>query len=83
MAQYAEKLQSIAPGYIHSPVLDATVSKAGGISPSASALLGPAAEETAVAAPAPSSEVLTASDPNGAISLPEAIEKQLGLKLEL
>jgi uncharacterized protein (TIGR03435 family) len=93
MAQFAEKLQSIAPGYIHSPVLDATGLEGGWdftLSFSPVGLTGGGGGgdrgrggDAPATAPPPSSEVLTASDPNGAISLPEAIEKQLGLKLEL
>ena len=35
------------------------------------------------AGPAPGGAALAASEPNGAISLPEALDRQLGLKLEL
>jgi len=34
-------------------------------------------------APNPGGESATAADPSGALSLPEAVSKQLGLKLEL
>ena len=88
MAQFAEQLQNIAPGYIHSPVLDATglegaydftaefqpdghvpgrrTGERGG-----AWRCGSARRRTG-----------TASDPNGALTLFEAIDKQLGLKLE-
>jgi uncharacterized protein (TIGR03435 family) len=85
MAQFAELLQKIAPGYIHSPVLDATGLEGAWdftLSFSASNLLqsspgrgGDAGQQAGGAAP-------TASDPNGALSLFDAINKQLGLKLE-
>jgi uncharacterized protein (TIGR03435 family) len=77
MARFADMLQSLAPGYIHAPVLDATnlpgawdftfsFSTVGQLRGGSS---GPAPTE--------------ASDPNGAISLPDAISRQLGLKLEM
>ena len=84
MAQFAEQLQGLAPGYIHAPVLDGTgidgawdftlnfsavgLLQSGGIRP------GDAGQSTG-GAPA-------TSDPNGALSLFDAINKQLGLKLE-
>ncbi len=89
MAEFAERLQSLAGGYVHSPVLDATgldgaydftlnFSPAGlGV-----ALAGRGGRGGGDAGPA-SNEPAGASDPTGAISLPEAVEKQLGLKLEL
>ena len=81
LADFAARLQDIAPGYIHAPVLDAT-----GIDGSWDFTLsfstagqlqnGPNREGSLSSAGA-------AADPHGAISLPEAIDKQLGLKLEL
>jgi uncharacterized protein (TIGR03435 family) len=88
MAQFAEQLQRIAPSYIHSQVLDAT-----GLdgpydftltfSP-ASMVRGMAGSETRRAAGTVESSdgAHEASDPTGAMSLFEALEKQLGLKLE-
>ena len=89
MAQFAEKLKTIAPGYIHSPVLDATgleggydftlsfsavgLTQAGGGAGRGGAQPGP---------PAPADAPAAASDPNGAVTLFEAIDKQLGLKLQ-
>jgi uncharacterized protein (TIGR03435 family) len=84
MAQLAEQLQQRAGGYIHSPIQDDTgldgaydltlnfavagmVNLPGG---------GDRAGYGGAAVPG-------ASDPNGAITLPDAMSKQLGLKLEL
>lgn len=85
MAQFAEKLQYVAGGYIHSPVLDATGLHGGydftlSFSPAGAA--GIAGGRGGIQAPDATPGVSEASDPNGAISLFEAIEKQLGLKLE-
>jgi uncharacterized protein (TIGR03435 family) len=88
MAQFAEKLKSIAPGYIHTPVLDATGLEGGydftlSFSP-AGALQAPGGGGrggSSPEGPPASGEASSASDPNGAITLFEAIEKQLGLKL--
>lgn len=91
MAQFAEKLKSIAPGYIHSPVLDATGLEGGydftlSFSPAGlTRNLGGGGGRGGAQPAAPSDAGDTApsaSDPNGAITLFEAIEQQLGLKLE-
>jgi uncharacterized protein (TIGR03435 family) len=84
MAQFAEKLQDIAPGYIHSPVLDTTGLTGSydftlSFSP-AGAFQGGGGRDGAGAAPRPSGDDV--ADPSGAVTLPEAIDKQLGLKLE-
>ncbi len=80
MARFAELLPQLANGYVRTPVLESTGLEGAydfTISFSAVGLLqsgggrggdGPAAG---------------ASDPNGALSLPDAINKQFGLKLEL
>ncbi len=72
-------LQSLAPGYIHTPVLDAT-----NLEGSWDFTLSfSAAGQLQSGGQAPSAESTNeASDPNGALSLPDAIAKQLGLKLE-
>ena len=80
MARFAEMLQGLAPGYIHSPVLDSTgldatfdftlsFSMAGQLQSGPGRRGGEAPTQ--------------ASDPNGALSLLDALPKQLGLKLEL
>jgi uncharacterized protein (TIGR03435 family) len=87
MAQLAEQLQLRAGGYVRVPILDATglegaydftlnfatagvFQNGGGV--------GRGGDRGAAAGDTPG-----ASDPNGAISLPDAVSKQLGLKLEL
>jgi uncharacterized protein (TIGR03435 family) len=89
MAQFAAMLQTQASGYIHTPVLDSTgidgayditlsFSSAGQLQsgPGGGGAGGnpPSGDASAASSPA-------ASDPNGAVSLPDAINKQLGLKL--
>jgi uncharacterized protein (TIGR03435 family) len=86
MAQFAEKLQYIASGYIHGPVLDATGLQ-GSFDftlsfSSAGAFMNNRDGGRGGAAPPPSGEGGAAPEPNGAISLFEAVDKQLGLKLE-
>jgi uncharacterized protein (TIGR03435 family) len=86
MAMFAEKLKDIAPGYIHTPVLDAT-----GLDGSydftlsfstAGVLRNGGGGGRGGDGPPPAAAVGTASDPNGAVSLFDAIEKQLGLRLQ-
>jgi uncharacterized protein (TIGR03435 family) len=83
MAQFAEDLQRMAPGYIHTPVVDAT-----GIEGAydftltftpIGALSGPGRGGDAPAAGAAPAAV----DPTGGLSLFDAVNKQLGLKLEM
>jgi uncharacterized protein (TIGR03435 family) len=85
MAQFAHLLQEIAPGYIHDEVVDATglegnwdftfyfsgagQLQGGGGRSGDGAPTGPGADQ--------------ASDPTGALSLLDALPKQLGLKLEM
>ena len=81
LSQFAAVLQNQANGYIHTPVLDATgIDGAYDItlSFSSSGQLpnGGAPPPTSDAGNAPA-----ASDPSGAVSLIDAINKQLGLKL--
>jgi uncharacterized protein (TIGR03435 family) len=86
MAQFAEKLRSIAPGYIHSPVLDATGLEGAfdftlSFSPAGLAQGGRGGRGGD--SPPPAGATPEASDPGGGLTLLEAVEKQLGLKLEL
>jgi uncharacterized protein (TIGR03435 family) len=85
MAQFADDLQRMAPGYIHSPVLDSTgidgawdftfnFTPAGLLQGAGGR--GGDAGQPAGGAPA-------ASDPSGGLSLFDAVSKQLGLKLEM
>jgi uncharacterized protein (TIGR03435 family) len=85
MAQFAEKLKDIAPGYIHTPVLDATGLEGGydfTLSFSAVGLTQRPAGQANGPVAQPGDVAAAASDPTGAVTLFEAIEKQLGLKLE-
>jgi uncharacterized protein (TIGR03435 family) len=88
MAEFAAKLKDIAPGYIHTPVLDGTGLEGGydfTLSFSAVGLTrapGVPGGLPGQAGPPPPSDVAAASDPNGSVTLFEAIDRQLGLKLE-
>jgi uncharacterized protein (TIGR03435 family) len=92
MAQFADRLSTLANGYIHSPVLDATGLEGRydftlSFSPAGMGQVagrgGRGGGESGPFAPSllPDPSAAT-SDPIGAISVFEAIEKQLGLKLE-
>jgi uncharacterized protein (TIGR03435 family) len=85
MARFADMLQSLAPGYIHAPVLDATgLDGAWDFTFNFSTmgqLQGRDGGGRGGDAPAPRNDA--ASDPNGALSLLDALPKQLGLKLEM
>jgi uncharacterized protein (TIGR03435 family) len=84
MAQFADQLQRLAPGYIHTPVVDATGLEgawdftlsfsAVGLLQSGGARGGDGGQQTG--------GLPGTSDPNGALSLFDAVSKQLGLKLE-
>jgi uncharacterized protein (TIGR03435 family) len=81
MAQLAEKLQFLAGTYIHTPVIDATRLEGGydftlTFSPIAPALLA-----TLARPPDATGAAGAAADPIGGVTLFEAVEKQLGLKL--
>jgi uncharacterized protein (TIGR03435 family) len=79
MAQLAAQLQPLAPDYFAYPVEDAT-GLAGGwdfsLSFSPAWMIG-------AAGPEPAGPASGASEPNGALSLADAIGRQLGLKLEM
>ena len=88
MAQFAERLMYSANGYVRVPALDATGLEGGwnfsvNFSPIGAFQGGRGGGDGAGATGPPPSGALTASDPNGAISLPEALSKQLGLKLDM
>ncbi len=78
MMQFAAMLQSQAGGYIHTPVLDAT-----GIEGSYDFTLSFSSSEQLQSGGggAASGDVPGASDPSGGLSLADAINKQLGLRL--
>ncbi|HEY6357628.1 MAG TPA: TIGR03435 family protein, partial [Vicinamibacterales bacterium] len=78
MAQFAEELASIAPGYLREPVVDAT-----GIDGAWDFVLSFSPNGLANNNGAGSgSGALAASAPTGALSLLDALPKELGLKLE-
>jgi uncharacterized protein (TIGR03435 family) len=84
MAQFAEQLPLQANGYVHSAVLDKTGLNGTydfTLSFSASGLLQNGLQGPGQASAQPG--VVGAPEPNGAVSLPDAVSKQLGLKLEL
>lgn len=78
MAQFAERLPQLANGYVHSAVLDKTgLTDAYDFTLSFSAI---GILQNSLQGPG---QPGGAADPNGALSLPDAVSKQLGLKLEL
>ncbi len=83
MTQFAAMLQSQASGYIRTPVLDSTgIDGAYDFTLSFSAI--GQLQGGGGGPPPPSGDTsmgLAASDPSGGISLPDAINKQLGLRL--
>jgi uncharacterized protein (TIGR03435 family) len=88
MAQFADRLQSLAPGYIRAPVNDATGIEGAWdlsvkFSPIGALQGGPAGRGGDPGAGASAGGALAAADPTGALSLLDALEKQLGLKLEM
>jgi uncharacterized protein (TIGR03435 family) len=79
MRQLAQQLQSPASGYIKSPVLDAThIEGAYDFVLRFNSLRDVQARAT----PPQSADATVPSDPGGAISLFDAVDKQLGLKLQ-
>ena len=86
MAQFAERLQSLANGYVRVPAIDATGLDGGWtftVNFSPVGVFQGGAGRGGDAGPTPGGAALSASEPNGALSLPEALDRQLGLKLEL
>jgi uncharacterized protein (TIGR03435 family) len=79
MAQIAERFQELASAYIYNPIQDATGVK--GSWDFTLSFSSPHLAMGGVAAPA-GEGAPTASDPNGAVSFFDAVNKQLGLKLE-
>lgn len=86
MSQIGEELQRVASGYIYSPVLDDTGIKGSwDFTLSFSSVDLTKAGAGAGGPPPPGASPTSnssASDPNGAVSLFDAVSKQLGLKLE-
>jgi uncharacterized protein (TIGR03435 family) len=87
MAQFASEIQYYARDYIKTPVLDATnLDGAYDLTLSFSsrdAARGVVVLSSGGVTPPPSSDASVSSDPSGAISLPDAMIKQLGLRLEM
>ena len=91
MALFADRLPNLAGGYVHTTVVDETGLTDAydftlNFSPIGSLRTGRPPGVPAPAPPQPGAAAgsqAAASDPSGAISLPEAVNKQLGLKLEL
>jgi uncharacterized protein (TIGR03435 family) len=86
MAQFAERLQSLANGYVRVPALDATGLEGGWtftVNFSPIGLVQGNVGRAGDAGPVQGGAALSASEPTGALSLPEALDRQLGLKLEL
>jgi uncharacterized protein (TIGR03435 family) len=85
IAQFAEQLPMLGNGYVSTPVLDATGLKdAYDFTLSFSPPFQAAGRGGGVPGPAQGAPGdAAASDPNGALSLPEAVSRQLGLKMEM
>ena len=84
MAQFADRLPQLSNGYVQGAVLDKTGLTDAydftlSFSPSGILQNGLPGPGPAPAQPGAGG----ASDPNGALSLPDAVSKQLGLKLDL
>ena len=82
ITQLAEQLPTLANGYAQTPVLDSTgLTDAYDFTLSFSAI-GLVRNRGVPGQPAPAG-AQGASEPNGALSLPDAVSKQLGLKMEM
>jgi len=86
MAQFAELLPGIAPGYLRTEVTDATGLEGGydftfSFSPIGALQAGRGPSRDGAASPG--AEAPEASDPSTALSLFDALNRQLGLKLEM
>jgi uncharacterized protein (TIGR03435 family) len=79
MAQFAEKLQVFAAAYIHAPVIEATGLQGSYDFSLSFSALAPAQLANLMARPAEGTN--GAADPIGGVTLFDAVEKQLGLKL--
>jgi uncharacterized protein (TIGR03435 family) len=81
IAQFAEQLPNLANGYVHTPVLDLTeLTEHYDFTLSFSAI---GVLQNGLPGQRPAAGGADASDPSGGISLPDAMNKQLGLKMEL
>ena len=82
MTQFSEMLQGLASGYIFVPVKDSTGLEGGWDFTLSFSTAGTYQNAGRGAAAPAAGGAAMASDPSGALSLPEAVNKQLGLKLE-
>jgi uncharacterized protein (TIGR03435 family) len=87
MAQFAEELQTIAPVYLYYPVLDASGIEGSwdfslSFNPAPPNLAGGGGGGGKGGGKSGGAAAGVSSDPSGAVSLFDALEKQLGLKLE-
>jgi len=81
MAQLAEQLPNLASGYVHTPVVDSTgLTDPYDFTLSFSAI---GVLQNGVPSQQPAGSDANASDPSGGVSLPDAMNKQLGIKMEL
>jgi len=76
MAQFGDILRIQVNGYIHSPVLDKT-----GLTDAYDFTLSFSGVGQLQNAPKPSDAASGPSDPNGAVSIFDAVQKQMGVKL--
>ena len=85
MAQFADQLQFLAQNYVHYPVSDSTGLDGAWDFSFTYSLINPTQIAGARGAPPPgaTTDAPAASDPVGGSTLFEALEKQLGLKLEM
>jgi len=92
MAQFAEQLPNIGQLYIHNPVIDASGIEGAwdftlSFSPVPPNLMGggggEGARKTAGPPSPPAGGTVEASEPSSAVSLFDAVERQLGMKLEM
>jgi len=82
MAQVGEMLQTVAGGYIFQPVLDATGLKGSWNFTLSFSSAGLTNSHEISPSGTPTTAGVSASDPSGALSLFDAVNRQLGLKLE-
>jgi uncharacterized protein (TIGR03435 family) len=81
MAQLAEQLPNLASGYVHTPVLDSTgLTDPYDFTLSFSAI---GVLQNGVPGQQPAEGNANASDPSGGVSLPDAMNRQLGIKMEM
>jgi uncharacterized protein (TIGR03435 family) len=84
MAQLADMLPTLANGYVHSAVLDSTGLEGGWDFTLSFSTIGQLRGRDGQGGnPNAANGTNETTDPNGAISLPDAMEKQLGIKMEL